>query len=182
MITVAVTRIVRPGNEPAFEAALHHLVERSLGTAGQLGVHVLRPASGSGSREYGILRRFASEADLEAFCESQDYRDYDASVASLTEGQARRERVSGLEAWFTSPGRAIVPPPRWKMALVTLLGVYPVSLLLQLLLKPLTPALPNWAVGLLMSACMIVCLTWLVMPLLARLFHSWLAVRTGADP
>ena len=41
------------------------------------------------------------------------------------------QRATGLETWFVLPGqRAIVPPPRWKMLLVTLIGAYPLVVLI----------------------------------------------------
>lgn len=34
--------------------------------------------------------------------------------------------LCGLETWFTlSPGEAIVPPPRYKMAIVTWIAMFP---------------------------------------------------------
>lgn len=179
MITVAVTRTVRPGSEAAFEVALHDFLQRSLKAEGQLGVHVLRPAPESGSREYGILRRFENEAALERFYASAPFLDYEATVAPLTDGPPRRERVSGLEAWFTSPGRPIIPPPRWKMASITFLAVFPVSQVLSRALGPVIGAWPPWAASLAMSAAMVTALTWFAMPVLARLFRPWLQVKRG---
>lgn len=180
-ITVAVTRTVKPGSEAAFEKALQAFVRRSLETQGQLGVLVLRPAADGGSREYGILRRFASPDDLEAFYGSELYSDWEREVAHLTAGEPRCERVSGLEAWFTAPGRAIVPPPRWKMALITLVGVYPIALAAPPLLLPFVAGWPTWADALARSGVMVATLTWVVMPPLARLFRPWLSARKGTD-
>lgn len=173
-VTVAITRTVRAGCEASFEAALHDFVAKSLCTRGQLGVHVLRPFTGSGSRKYGLLRRFDSTAALDAFYGSALFREWEQTVEPLTEGTRRIESVSGLEAWFTAPGQAIVPPPRWKMAAVTLLAVYPLSLLIPSLLRPLIGHWPGYAASLPIAATMVVALTWLVMPLLARMFHRWL--------
>ena len=50
-VTVSITRTVKPGSEAEFERALHDFVQRSLILDGQLGVHIMRPAPGSGSRE-----------------------------------------------------------------------------------------------------------------------------------
>lgn len=66
-VTVSITRTVKPGCEAAFERALHDFVQRSLNLPGQLGVHVMRPAAGNNSREYGIIRKFANREALTAF-------------------------------------------------------------------------------------------------------------------
>lgn len=174
-VTVAITRRVRPGHEAAFESALHEFIAQSLKTPGQLGVYVLRPEPGSVPREYGILRRFADAASRDAFYQSAIVAEWQQKVAPLTEGEPRYEHVSGLETWFTVPGRrAIVPPPRWKMALVTLLAVYPASLLIAFVIGPWIRDWPVALQSLVVGVAMVAVLTWLFMPALARLLRRWL--------
>jgi quinol monooxygenase YgiN len=57
-VAVLALRTVRPGLGERFEAELHDFISQSLQTEGQLGVSVIQPVRESGSREYGILRRF----------------------------------------------------------------------------------------------------------------------------
>jgi hypothetical protein len=179
-VTVAITRIVKPGCEEEFERALHDFVQRSLQLPGQLGVHILRPAPGSGSREYGILRRFDSAEARDAFYRLPLFEEWKERVAELIEGEPRYERLSGLETWFTLPGqRAIVPPPRWKMALVTLLAVYPYSMLLGITVGKSTSGWPMLLSSLIFNASIVTGLTWFLMPLLTRLFKAWLYPKTG---
>lgn len=171
-ITVVVTRAVRPDCEAEFEARLREFVAATAQGPGQLGVLVVRPPHGAKVREFGILRRFADDAARAAFYASPAFAAWQASIAPLTEGPACTEVVTGMEAWFATPG--VTPPPRWRMALVTLLGVYPLSLLLPWLLRPLVSTWPAPLAGLLIAAAMVASLTWLVMPRLAHLFHAWL--------
>ena len=172
--TIAATRIVKAGHEETFEAMLHEFVQQSLELPGQLGVHVLRPAPGATVREYGILRRFADQRACDEFYGSKLFRDWEVTVDPMTDGPVKLETVSGLEAWFTAPGRPMIPPPRWKMACVTLLGVFPLAYFLPVLMRPITGGWPLWADCLLISAEIVVALTWLVMPILFRLFDFWL--------
>jgi antibiotic biosynthesis monooxygenase (ABM) superfamily enzyme len=79
-----------------------------------------------------------------------------------------------LESWFTLPGAALRPLPKWKMALATLLGVFPTSLLLGETVARWTVGWPIPARSLIMAMCMVALLTWVVMPLVTRLLHSWL--------
>lgn len=60
------------------------------------------------------------------------------------------------------------------MALLTLLGVYPLSMLFPKLVAPLTPSWPLWIPGLIIAALIVVSLTWFVMPGLTRVFEDWL--------
>ena len=159
---------------------MHEFIQRSLNEPGQLGVHVLRPPPGSDSREYGILRRFANAAARDAFYSSQVFREWQQKVAPLTEGEPLYEHVSGLETWFTLPGRrAIIPPPRWKMALVTFLGVYPITSVLSVLTMPLLSSWHPLLSNVVFSGLVVVLLTWAVMPLLTRLLAGWLFIETN---
>ena len=174
-VTVAVIRVVKPGSEEAFERAIHDFVQRSLHLPGQLGVHILRPAPGSGSREYGILRRFASAEARDEFYRLPLFNEWKQEVAGLVEGEPRYEHLSGLETWFTLPGqRAIVPPPRWKMALVTVLGVWPASMFVPWLLNPFISGLSSSLQALFMAAGIVILLTWVIMPALVRILKRWL--------
>jgi hypothetical protein len=172
-ITVCITRRVKPGSEEAFERALHQFVQRSLVLPGQMGVHIMRPAPGSGSREYGIVRKFSSRDSLAAFRTSPKYLEWNHTALDLTEGDGRVEELTGLESWFTLPGATLRPLPKWKMAIVTLLGVFPTSLLLG-------ETVGRWMVGwplllrsFVFAALMVALLTWVVMPLLTRILRNW---------
>ncbi len=176
-ITVSITRTVRVGREAAFEAALHDFVQASLAQAGQLGVHVLRPAPGSGSREYGIVRAFAHRDALAAFHASPEYHAWQEAVAGLTEGAARVEELTGLESWFTPPGAVLRPLSNGKLFVATLLGVYPTQMLLGLTLGAVTNTWPSALGSLFFDAVMVACLTWLVMPTLTRFIYPWLYAK-----
>ncbi len=180
-VTVAVTRIVKPGCEEEFERVLHDFVQVSLHLPGQLGIYILRPAPGSGSRVYGILRRFENAEARDEFYRSSLFEDWKQKVAGLVEGEPRYERLSGLETWFTLPGQwAIVPPPRWKMALVTLAAVDPLSLLLGATVAKWIGSWPMLLNSLIFNALIVIGLTWFLMPLLTRLFRHWLYPQTSS--
>ena len=71
-------------------------------------------------------------------------------------------------------------PPRYKLALLTWAGAYAV---ITLILVVLGPAMEPWPLPLrtlLISGLMVGALTWVVIPLLTRLFRGWLTtVKTG---
>lgn len=172
-ITVSIKRTAKPGCEAAFERALHEFVQRSLVLPGQMGVHIMRPAPGSGSREYGIVRKFDNREALAAFRTSPEYLEWNQTALDLTEGEGRVEELIGLESWFTLPGAALRPLPKWKMALVTLLGVFPTSLLLGETVGRWMVSWPPLPRSLVVASLMVALLTWVVMPLLTRASHNW---------
>jgi len=171
---VSITRIVKSGREADFERALHDFVQRSLALPGQQGVHIMRPAPHSDSREYGIVRKFASREALEQYRVSPEYLAWTQLAAEFTEGDPRTEELTGLESWFTLPGSALRPLPKWKMAIATYLGVLPTVMILSLSIGPVVGSWGFVLSNVVFNACVVAGLTWLVMPLISRGLHRWL--------
>lgn len=171
-IHIAITRRVRPGCEAAFQAALREFFQESFAHGGVLGATMIVPPPGSDSREFGILRTFANERERDDFYASPTFKAWEAKCKPLVEPDSWTHRpLHGLEAWFRSPH---TPPPRWKMAVATFLGVFPVATVLGLTLGP---AIRSWHFLLgnaVFNACVVTLLTWVVMPLVTRALHGWL--------
>jgi antibiotic biosynthesis monooxygenase (ABM) superfamily enzyme len=100
----------------------------------------------------------------------------------VTQFESRRQdlerRLEGSRehrgARDASAGRATAGPPRYKLALLTWAAAYAV---ITLVLALLGPAISSWPLALrtlILSATMVVALTWLIMPRLTRVFRPWL--------
>ena len=168
-IHVAITRKVLPGKEAEFTDALRRFLGESFLHGGVQGASMITALPGSDNREIGILRTFADEAERDAFYSSPLFRDWEEYASTLTE-QADYRQLTGLEAWFRAP----VPPPKWKMAVATLCGVYPTSLFLSYTIRPLIQDAPQAITSLIIAACMVGILTWIVMPQVTRILKPWL--------
>ena len=93
-------------------------------------------------------------------------------LGELTEGDPRIEELSGLEGWFTLPEDVgLAKPPKYKMALATFLGVFPVAMTLNLTLGPAIRSWPFVVSSAVFNASVVILLTWLVMPLVTRVLH-----------
>jgi antibiotic biosynthesis monooxygenase (ABM) superfamily enzyme len=169
-IHIAITRRVKPGMERAFEIALREFARQSLGEPGTTGVHLIGPVAGSDG-EYGILRSFENEEACRAFYESELFRQWEERAQEFVIGGWTRRTLHGLEAFFRQGGR---PPPRWKMAIVTWLGVFPAVLLWSSILPHFLNGLHWVATTALVSMFVVVTLAWGVMPLLTRFLAGWL--------
>jgi antibiotic biosynthesis monooxygenase (ABM) superfamily enzyme len=60
------------------------------------------------------------------------------------------------------------------MALVTVLAVWPTSILVPWLLNPLVSNQPSWLRALWVTVGIVILLTWAVMPALVRILRPWL--------
>jgi antibiotic biosynthesis monooxygenase (ABM) superfamily enzyme len=173
-ITVNIVRTVRHGHEEEFEGLVRRFIPVALTFPGHLGVHVVKPAAGT-SRDYHVVIKFATTAQWRSFRDWPQYVQFRAEIEPLLEREPCIHEMVGLESWFTLPNApALQPLPKWKMALVTLLAVYPTSLLITTLLRPRVTHWPLALQNLLFAATMVGLLTWLIMPLLTRLLASWL--------
>ncbi|HEY4178056.1 MAG TPA: hypothetical protein VGM90_14515 [Kofleriaceae bacterium] len=116
-----------------------------------------------------VLLRFHTEADLHAWKATAEAKGLFAST-DIAPAQIIR---SGLETWFTLPGHPVprMPPPRWKMALLTWTALLPTVFVMS----HIVPRLAPHPVVLPISTGLTVCvLTWVLMPNLVRVVHHWL--------
>jgi uncharacterized protein len=171
-VHVAVTRQVKPGCESAFEEVLRVFARESLRESGTTGVHLIAPVPGAKRCEYGILRSFANEEASQRFYESHLFKEWQEQVADLVVGEPVRRRLHGLEAFFQNSRQA--PPPRWKMAIVTWLGVFPSVLLWSSILPQVLTGLPYLVVVAIVNVFVVVTLAWGVIPVLTKFLAGWL--------
>lgn len=75
-IHVVITRRVRPGCEAHYQEALRKFFQTSFAHDGVLGASMIVPPPGSGSREFGILRTFATARDRDAFYASPLFQEW----------------------------------------------------------------------------------------------------------
>jgi len=173
--TSVITRIVKPGKEVAFEDWLHGISREAAEFPGHHSVAIFRPPPGA--REYTIVLHFDREEELSTWLESEVRKDWIKRSLPLTEAPETRAEVSGIEHWFTLPGRlGESRPSKLKMAILTTANVYPTILGLNAILCPILRRIPNILGTLMVTVCMTLLLTYVLMPGVTRLFKPWLYV------
>ena len=172
-VTVIVKRKVRPEHQLQFEQWSHGVIEEAARFDGHLGATLLTPDVTGG--ENLLLFRFDSPQHLAAWNRSPVKEEWLARISDITVGEIASKQIAGLEFWFRAPG--IPPgaaPARYKMAIVTMIGIYPLSLALTTLLGRWLAPFPIYARGLVITVAMVGLMTYPVMPLLTRWFRRWL--------
>lgn len=173
-VTVTVARRVAPGREEEFEEWLDGLLAAAGQFHGFLGGGALRPGAVGG--EWHVVYRFDSAATLAVWESSPERAAWLASAEDLVH-DTKVARHTGLETWFSLPGRTAPAPPRWKMASVTLLAIVPLVMAMNVLLLPRLAGWPLLARTLLFSGTLTSLMTWVVMPRMTRIFRRWLYPR-----
>jgi len=176
-ITTVVTRNLIPGRERDYEEWARRVVAAST-RYGATGHTFLTPDAGAPRRV--LIAQFPDEAGARAWDES---KERDQLVREADEFSTMEiQRLTGLETWFTLPGeRAVVPPSRWKQLLLTLMGAYPLVVLVSAFIMPQLQSWPLPVRSAVLPVVLLTLMTYVVMPLLAQLFRGWLYPRRSFD-
>jgi len=171
-VGVVITRHVREHDAAGFEAGVRKAIRAASKQPGWISVEVLCQPLTATHREYNIVHRFSDEERSRAWETSDARRELLARVDTLAADTDRQE-LTGMEAWFALPAGA-APPARWRMALLTWVGIWPPVTLVIGLIAPHLAALPLAARTALIATILVTTMTYLAMPLLISAAHRWL--------
>jgi uncharacterized protein len=173
-VTAVASRRVKRGREQEFEEWVSGILSEANKAQGYLGSEVLRP-SDSGDDEYRIVFRFDHASNLHAWENSEERRRWLRKSRPLLREEENVRVLTGLETWFTLPAKAGEPsPPRYKMATVTWLAVFPVVTVIFSLFGQWLNMLPTLLRTLVFTVVMVTLMTYVIMPRMTRLFSFWL--------
>lgn len=176
-VTVLISRQVKQGCEVDFERVMGQIIAVAATFEGHLGAQLVRPGDEQGAYDslYHIVLAFDSESNLKIWQNSPARSLGLAAAAPFIEGQALVRQVSGLAHWFQAPtGPKQTPPPRWKVAVVTWLGIFPTVYMLFWVLGDMLAPWTLLTRIMLLTLLVVGLMTWVVAPQLTRLFKPWL--------
>lgn len=173
-VTAIISHVIRPGREQGYEAWFHGVAAAARKFKGHLGVSTIRPLDHA-HPEYVVILKFDRYDNLKTWLESDVRRQWIERLQPLIEQPETIQALTGLETWFSLPNQPFnAPPPRYKMAIVTWVGVQIVTTLVAYLLGPVFAPLPLFINLAISNVLVVAALTYLVMPQLTRLFDQWL--------
>jgi uncharacterized protein len=172
-VTIINKRWPKPDRIDEFEAVTSGTTKDAMSFKGHLGANIIKPTKAGDC--YRIVFKFDSMRNYLAWESSPVRQKWLARYAEVTVGEQEHEILSGLETWFTLPGEeALVPPPKYKMMCIVWLSIFPLSVFLNYSLKPVIVDLHVIVQIAVISLTLVALMTYLVMPLMAKLFHFWL--------
>lgn len=173
-VTVVISRRVIKGQEAEFERLSSQMTERAARYPGYLGASMFRPAS-SDDPEYRIIFKFNDETTLSAWQQSSERAEILEQIEPLLVAPSQVETTSGIINWFTLPGHnPVKPPPKYKMTFVSWLALYPTVTIIFLLFGDLLAQIPLLLRTMLITAVVMVAMSYLLMPRFTRWFAFWL--------
>lgn len=175
-VTVVISRLVRSGYERDYEDWIHEAARLLEHHDGFQGMTALPPGQHHSGPEHVLVLRFGDYASMRAWKRSEARRRWIGRLEELTVDVGAWQEQTGLETWFTLDSRATPtgPPPRWKQAVLTLVGLLPVLLVMELTVGRLLSGLPAWARILTTTPVVVAAMAWLVMPTITRVSYRWL--------
>lgn len=177
---VVVKESVESGREAAFVETAERLAELERAQPGYEGSSVFPP--GDIVNSWASVVRFRTEGQLEAWLASPDLLGVLPELRAHLSEEAKVTTATTFGSTLrVTDGQAAVTP-EWKTALAILLVLYPVVMLLARFVGPslATIAPQPWLATFINLAISIILLTWVLMPLAARLLGRWLDPVEGA--
>jgi antibiotic biosynthesis monooxygenase (ABM) superfamily enzyme len=170
-VTVVITRKAYSGKEKEMEEIMRGIRDAAGKFEGHLEGKVHLPEE-SGSKDHVVIFRFDTEDNLRKWNESEERKHWYEKLNGLV-AEEKVHTFSGLESLFPC-NCPHLPPPRWKMALLLIVVLYP----LVNVLSQAYGLLLGEAHILLKTFCSIVTsvilTTYFIMPFVTRIFSGWL--------
>jgi uncharacterized protein len=163
---------VRLNSIDAFRAVATEMMTTVGHHSGHLAHEVMEPVDGT-RPVFTIMIEFDGESALRDWLGTELHSAFVDRIVPLMSGDYAAELRSGMGIWVPpAAGRA---PPKYKAAIATFIGLFPLLLLLRIGLGKLGIGRLDPTLGLAISlALSCIMMTWLVMPFVTRLLAPWL--------
>lgn len=173
-VTVVFSWSVKSGRETDFQDWMHRVHTEASKWPGHLGVTTLRHPSGR--YDYQTVLRFDNHKHLQNWLDSPKRNELMDALGDMA--KLHTEKASGLETWFDIPGQTVMPPPRWKMAVTTMIAIYPIALVVNIFVVPHIISWPVIFRALVIPIIGPLILTYSFMPLLTqKILKNWLYTK-----
>lgn len=181
-VLLLASRRAKPGHEAEFEWLMTEFISTAEAYPGCIGAQLVHPGDEEDVEDtlYHALMAFDNANSLESWQRSAQRAAGLASIAPYIEGPTVMRGISGLAHWFQPrTGAKSGQPPRWKVAVVTWLGIFPTVYLLFLGLGEMLAPWPLLPRIFLLTMLVVIIMTWGIAPQLTRLLRPWLFPSTA---
>lgn len=158
----------RPGREPECRALLQGLLEASGQIPGCTCASLIPPAAAHEPCQ--LVQHFAAPQDLARWQASPRYAQWHHALEQVA-GGLDAHPLDGLQTWSAPP---VMVPPRWKLTVVSWMGIFPLVAISLGLLTPLLQSWPFLARILVVTVLVVSLMSYVVMPRLVVWMGWWL--------
>jgi uncharacterized protein len=181
-VTIVIKRLVKHNHAKEYKDLISQSYLASIKFAGFLGLDVFNDQK---TEHITFVYRFDTEEHLDIWLVSDQAKVYTQKMSKIS-SDTELEKLSGLEYWFNYTADSMAKPPsRVKMVLATVVGVYPLQVLVTSpaleLARTMIPQIPLFVLSLVSSVFSITLLTYVIMPQVTKLLQTWLYPKTDTD-
>ncbi len=174
--TIVIVRSIKPGFRERHDEWLQRVIQAMSTFEGYRSISVMKPPQNEAAGTYTLSITFDTDEHFKAWQRSPAHDEIISEADDWFEGGPQIQEATGYEVWFDAPSAP--PLSRLRQASVLWLVLTPLT---SFLLPP-TAAFISGYVGRIVaafitSALMIVFMTWVLMPLIMRVFGRWLHPR-----
>ena len=178
-VTIVIRRLVKHKHQKEYKELLSKSYLESIKFVGFLGLDVFNDQK---TEHITFVYRFDTEENLNNWLESEAANLYAKKMNKIS-SDTELEKLSGLEYWFNyNSDSGLQPPRKSKMIIATVIGDYPLQLLVTspLLgyLEERFPEVQYFVLLMCISLLSISTLTYIVMPKVTKLLQFWLYPNT----
>ncbi|GAT33070.1 antibiotic biosynthesis monooxygenase (ABM) superfamily enzyme [Terrimicrobium sacchariphilum] len=168
-VTALIRRQVESSESVAYLEALKLHAESFSRLHPRASMKVFRSTAASGQLEITIIQHFPTQTDHDEWVNSPEFQSWREEIAPPESGSVTK--YVGMQALFTNGSDG---PPRWKMAVLLIFAVYPMSLAISEWFAPALARIPTLLGTLITSVVIVWMMTYVITPLLTALFARWL--------
>lgn len=172
-VTALINHVVGKDRRDEFLQALKDFLRAYDDFSGARGCQVFEQEEGERVR-ITMLQRFDAAADHERWLRSKAFARWEAVMARIQPMVEPVRSYAGMEALFAAEQKAPGAPPRWKMAIVLLIAVFPLSLAMSVWFGPALGSISPVIGALITSPVMVFLMTYVIVPILTKIFAGWL--------
>lgn len=169
---------IKKGYESRYEMWLADVFEATKDTPGFVGREILPPDGPD--RPYRTVVRFQTGNHLYAWLDSTDRTEFVSGISDILESGDRMSVKTGSDLWMSKSKT----PGRYKLFLVTILVIFPVTQIVPKLFEPIlstTPVLKNtFVTSLILNIVVVALMSFMIMPQMTHWLRRWL-FRSSSD-
>ncbi|PVZ69643.1 hypothetical protein [Pelagibaculum spongiae] len=176
-VTVVVSYRIKSEQMDAFNLWSKKIAQVANQFPGHQGTNIIpsqAPVSKKSSREITTIFRFNNHLNLAVWEESLQRAEMLEQLQPLIDQVPVYQKYDGVDFWFDLPDHSVKRPAKYKMAILSLFAIYPQILFIPPLLDHWLQGYDRYFVVFISCICTALLMTWVAMPLMARVFDFWL--------
>lgn len=174
-VSAVITYRISPSGKEEFSNGLKKLINSLRLAEGYLGSKVICRIA-SGVVEFLFIVTFDTEERLSNWQKSPEVCEWEHEATALFIEGPRRDTFRGAEIWcvLNDSAQAVDPPPKYKLAIMSWLGIFPLVSLFLGIGGPYLNRMTFWPRVIVLTVVIVALMTYVVTPWLKRRLEGWL--------